>query len=229
MADHAPDWVIDTRSAVRRASDAKQAHEDLRVISEAARDLSRLLEQLEGLTAAAEVGLGTWWKGIAVPSGLETALETVESEPDRRQIAVVVRELKQFNTRARNSVDSAWSEYVEARAGDAAALRDLVDVLAGSGTFAVAGKLRDVLVELPTLRRQTPDAAAVARLDEVVTLAEEFEESLPKAVKDFVSAAAQGGASVGLLNAEVLSWLHDHGVVGNFKVVAGSPVEVPRG
>ena len=102
-------------------------------------------------------------------------------------------------------------------------------MLASGGNLATAGNLRRALDELPELKRRSPDAASVERLSETAMLAEKFKATLPDAVKAFVSAAARGGAPIGLLDAEVMAWLDENGAVDNFKVVAGKPMEVPRG
>lgn len=229
MAEAVPDWIIETGSAVRRASSAVHAQEELNAVSGAAMELNQMVEELDRLAGAADLGRGSWWFGAAIPASLSLALQSVDGALEPRPLAQAQRELRNFVTRAGKTLREAWAGYVDSQTRDTAEVEELVNVLASSGGHAVAQELRRGLAELGRLKSQPPDVAAVKRLAETVQLAEAFKAALPNAVKAFISAAAQGGASIELLDADVLVWLREHGAVGNFKVVAGTPVEVPRG
>jgi hypothetical protein len=229
VADSGPDWLNATAGAVHRASDIVQAQDELKVISDVARELNQVLDEFEPLAAAANVGRGSWWSGLPTPARLREVLGQAEDDLDRRDLAAVLQELKPFAAKARNSVRTAWKDYVESQIGNAAELQELVDALASGGNLSVAGNLKQALGGLPALKRQLPDAVAVERLDETVALAEAFETALPDAVKAFVSATVQGGAPIAALNTEVLAWLEKNDAFDNFKVVAGKPTGASRG
>jgi hypothetical protein len=229
VADNAPEWITATGRAVRRASDAVQAQEELKALNTALKDLNQVLVELEQLAQASRVGRGSWWSGFPVPAPLGTSMESIDGDLERRELASAVRELKQFTARARNAMQTAWLGYVDSQTGDTAELRELVDLLAGSGRLAsVAKDLKRALGSLPDLRSQIPDASSVRTLADTVALSEAFEEALPDAVRAFISAAARDGASITLLNTNVLTWLSDNGAIDNFKVIAGRPQGVAR-
>jgi hypothetical protein len=229
VLDSGPDWLTETAGVIYRASDAVQAQDELKVISDVARQFDQVLDELEPLAAAANLGSGSWWSGLPTPARLREVLGQAEDNLERRHLAEVLQDLKSFTTKARNSVRTGWRDYVDSQVGNAAELQELVDALASGGKLSVAGSLKRALGELSELQRQLPDASAVERLDETVALAEAFEAALPDAVKAFVSTAAQGGAPIALLNAEVMAWLAQNDAFDNFKVVAGKPTEVSRG
>jgi hypothetical protein len=229
VVDSGPDWLSATAGAVHRASDIVQAQDELKIISDVARELNQVLDELEPLAAAANLGRGSWWSGLSTPAHLREVLGQAEDDLERRYLAAVLPELKSFTTKARNSVRTAWKDYVESHVGNATELQELVDALASGGNLSVAVSLKRALGGLQELKRQLPDAVAVARLDEIVALADAFEATLPDAVKAFVSAAAQGGAPIAALNTEVLAWLEKNDAFDNFKVVAGKPTGVSRG
>jgi predicted transcriptional regulator len=229
MAERTPEWISDTLGAVERASNAVQAQEELKIVSDASRELGQILAELEKLSAVAALGRSSWWSGVTLPSQVDELVDGVADKLERRDLAKLIPALKQFTTRTRNSLQSAWTSHVDERTGDTAELQELVDLLAGSGEFAIAGDLKRALDELGELRRRSPEASSIDQLTRTVALAERFEAMLPDVVKKFVSAAARGGASIGLLNAEVMKWLDDNGAVDSFKVVAGKPSGVRRG
>lgn len=229
MVDSGPDWLTETAGAVHRAGDAVRAQDELKVISEGARQLDQALDELEPLAATADLGRGSWWSGLPTPAHLREALGQAEDDLERRHLAAVLQELKSFTSKARSSVRTAWKDYVDSQVGKAAELQELVDALAGGGNLSVAGSLKRALGGLSELQRQLPDAVAVERLEETVALAEAFEAALPETVKAFVSASARGGAPLAALNTEVRAWLEQNDAFDNFKVVAGKPTGVSRG
>jgi hypothetical protein len=230
VADNAPEWITATGRAVHRASDAVQAQEELKALSIALKELKQVLETLEQLAQASNLGRGSWWSGLPIPASLRAGAEPTDGDLERRQLAATMRELKQFTTRARNSLEAAWCDHVDSQTGDTTGLRDLVDLLAVSGHLAsVARDLQQALSSLQDLRSKVPDASSVQALADTLALSEVFEAALPNEVKRFISAAARGGASIALLSTEVLTWLGDNGAIDNFKVIAGKPQGVAHG
>lgn len=229
MVDSGPDWLTTTAGAVHRASDIVQAQDELKVVSEVATELDRLLSQLKPVAAAARLGIGSWWSGLPIPAPLRKVLRQAENDLDRRHLTRLVPEMKSFANSAATSVRKAWGAHVDSEVGNTADLRALIDALAGGGALSVAEDLKQALGDLTVLTRQLPNALAVEQVDKMVALKEDFEAALPDSVKAFVSTAAQGGAPISLLNAEVMEWLAANNAFDNFKVVAGKPTEVPHG
>jgi hypothetical protein len=229
VVDSGPNWLTETAGAVHRASNAVQAQDELKVFSDVAHQLDQTLDELEPLAATADLGRGSWWPGLPTPARLRDVLGQADDDLERRHLAGVLQELKSFISKARNSVRTAWKEYLDSQVGKAVELQALVDALALGGNFSVASGLKQALGGLPELQRQLPDAVAVEQLEEIVALAEAFEAALPDTVKAFVSAAARGGAPITALNTEVRVWLEQNAAFDNFKVVVGQPTGASRG
>jgi hypothetical protein len=237
MVDGIPQWIGETRIAVDRAGQADRAQMDFEALTTVSEELGQVLPSLAELHNAAELGRGVWWAGLDVDRGLladldeaQTALDTWQQALDRRKLANVARRITRLEPRLRESVMAAWKEYVASQAGDAVELRDLMQVLSGAeGIADVARQLNEALGRLASLERRLPDSRALEVLDEVSALFGLLEGRLPAAVKTFVSAAARGGASLELLDAEVREWLIDNGALQNFRAVPGRPQEVRHG
>ncbi|MGW2306865.1 hypothetical protein [Actinomadura luteofluorescens] len=237
MADGIPQWIEETRVAVDRAGQADRAQMDFEALITASEEIGHVLPSLAELRNAAELGRGVWWTGLDVDPGLladldeaQRALDTWQQALERRKLTNVARRLTRLEPRLREAVMAAWKEYVASQAGDAAELRDLMQVLSGAeGIADVARQLNEALGRLARLERRLPDARSLEVLDEVSALFGHLEGRLPVAVKTFVSAAARGGASLELFDAEVREWLIDNGALENFRAVPGRPQEVRHG
>ncbi|MGH4027276.1 MAG: hypothetical protein ACRDRV_22125 [Pseudonocardiaceae bacterium] len=230
MVSGGPTWVEETRRAVDQASNVEQARSEFDALTAVHEELDNALADLAELGQAAAVGRGSWWVGIDIPPELGTELSSAPDRLDRRQLAALVRQLSRLRTQARQSAQAAWNDHVAAQAGDADELRHLVQVLAGAGGLGEAARgLDEALGRLARLHKQLPDAHAVVVLSRVVELLDELERRLPIAVKAFVSAAAHGGASLELLDAEVRDWLVRNGALYNFRIMPGRPPRPARG
>ncbi|MGW6442601.1 hypothetical protein [Lentzea sp. NPDC055074] len=229
MAESAPDWIVETGSAVRRASSDAHAQAELQAVASAARELDQVRTELERLAEAAFLGRDFWWHGVATSPSLRLIVDSLDGALEPRVLAQAQRELKQFVTRLSKALREAWANHIDSQTRDTAEVAELVAFLASSGGHTVAEDLKRGLAELARLKSELPHPAAEKQLAETVQLAEAFKAALPTAVKVFISATAHGGASIEVLDADVLTWLHENGAIKNFKIVAGTPVEVPLG
>ncbi|ONI83418.1 hypothetical protein ALI22I_33430 [Saccharothrix sp. ALI-22-I] len=215
---------------MRRAGDAVQAQDELKALNDALRELEQIRAELERLKAAGALGRGSWWSGLVIGGPLPPGAEVTDGELERRQLPILVRNLRELTRKAQKSILEAWRNHVNSYFGAAADLGELVDLMAGEGRLAQAATdLKRALGSLPSLTTRIPDAASVRALADTVALSEAFEAALPSTVRAFITAAARGGAPVTMLNADVMQWLHDNDAVGNFKVTAGNPSGVARG
>lgn len=230
MADSTPRWITDTGRAVRSASNAAQAQAELKALGDALRELKQVAGELGEIARAHLLGRGTWWPGAAVPDQLMDRIESAEGEVERRELVPAVKELKQFTTRTRNAIHASWQAHVDSRTAEAAELRELVGLLVGNSRLGSAARdLQRALDSLPQLRSGLPMESSVHDLATTVALAEAFGSALPRAVRDFILAAASGGASITQLVDEVVTWLSDNGATDNFTVIAGRPRGTARG
>jgi len=230
MVDDSTSWIAETREAVDRASNVVQAQADYEALASIDEELDNAVPDLAQLEHAAVIGRGAWWAGVDAPPDLWADLRSAQQHLGRRQLASVVRLLTPFRARVRRVIQERWKEHVVTEAGDAAELRNLVRVLTGAeGLEDIARNLDEALGRLTRLQSDLPDAHALTALNEAVELLAALEARLPTEVKAFVSAAAHGGASLELLDADVRGWLVDNGALHNFRVVPGRPQAVPRG
>lgn len=230
MPDGAPEWVTATKRAVDRASDAVQAQQELAALTKAAGALDSAIAELVELGRAGALGRGQWWPGADVPTELRSVLNAAGRGLESRKLTRAVGLLDTFVKDTQRSLRQAWRDHINTSTGHAAQLQDLAAVLSGGGgrLASVARDLkqaRDALTRLPRL----PDTDAVRSLDAVVAQYEAFESALSPGVKAFVAAVARGGASIDMVDAEVIAWLTENGVLHSFKVVGGSPPEAARG
>jgi hypothetical protein len=224
VPDTEPQWILETRRAVDRASDAVRAQQELKALTSAVNEFDTILDELANMHQAGQLGRGRWWHGIDIPPGLWAGLDSARRNLEGRELTPTIKDLRNFVKSARRRFEQAWQDHVNAQTARATQLREVVDVLSDSGH--VAGLARE-LNRLRGLRQ--PDAGAVRILDDVVARYEAFESALPPAVKTFVAAAGRGGASINMINAEVRAWLTENGALDNFKVVAGSPAGSAHG
>jgi hypothetical protein len=230
VGDGSTTWIEETRDAADRASNLVRAQAEFETLVSIDEELENALSELAPLDQAAGLGRGTWWAGVDAPADLWAELRSARRDLEPRITRSVTRQLAQFGSRVREAILIAWKKHVAAEAGDPAELRDLVQVLSGTEELAdLARGLYDALARLEKLRRGLPDANALNALEEVVARLDTLEQRLPATAKAFLSAAARGGASLELLDAQVWGWLEVNGALRNFRVVPGAPQGAKRG
>ncbi|GAA5133956.1 hypothetical protein [Pseudonocardia adelaidensis] len=219
-----PNWIAETFDAVERASDVEKARRDAETLTSALENLTKLLPRLAELERACSLGRGSWWTGINAPPDLWDNLRAAQKNLGQRALAAVDRNLPTFTQQAEQAAGDGWKNHIVDEVGNVRELLELSAALRQVPTLEqTATSLDNAIGDLARLRSELPDRNAVETLGKVVALLDDLQARLPAAVRDFVSAATGGGASLEMLDAEVVSWLQDNGAVDAFKIVAGRP------
>ncbi|MER5265092.1 hypothetical protein ABTZ99_23755 [Actinosynnema sp. NPDC002837] len=230
MVDRTTVWIADARQAVDKASDVIRTRTEYDGLVEMGEEVDAAVRDLARIREAAELGLGEWLTGFDVPAVLWEELRAAQEGPSRRRLAAVVRTLGAFRTKGRNAIREAWRDHTRLLADRAVDVRNLMTAFPGSPELAeLAAQMDNALGRLTRSQKDLPDAAAVAARRELERLLEEVDRLWPDAVKDFISAAARGGASLDMLTTEVLAWLVQNQATHSFKIVAGAPMGARRG
>jgi hypothetical protein len=164
------------------------------------------------------------WQGRSprpeVFSGLKEAasLQPRPLEQLTRALDVYVREV-------RDDLMKVWSAHAASALGNVEELQVLANVLRAVEDVADRSTaLERVLGELARTQGRLPTDESIRLLAEAQARLTELEASLqPSAVREFLAAAARGGASVELLTADVLQWIRAHRALRNFRVMVGAP------
>jgi hypothetical protein len=220
----APSWIAEAFDAVERASDLEKARRDSENLTTALENVQKLLPRLAKLERASALGRGSWWTGVNAPPDLWDNVNAAQKNLGQRALAAVDRSLPIFTQQAERAVGEGWNKHIADEVGNVRELLDLSAALRQVATLEqIATSLDNAIGDLARLRSGLPDDKAVETLGKAVALLDDLQARLPAAVRDFVSAATGGGASLQMLDAEVLGWLRDNRAADAFKIVAGRP------
>ncbi|TMQ95290.1 hypothetical protein ETD83_22650 [Actinomadura soli] len=229
MSEGTTTWIAQTRQAVETATDAVQAQRHMDALQDAARELDEALPLLAKVRKAAELDGSAWWRPPAIDDQVLTFLDAAQQSLQARALSAATRAVRERTAALNNAAQSAWKQYLRDRTGDAHELRELMSALGGATDIAAAAQqLDEALAPLIRLGGRLPTEQDLQLLDQADARFAHLREQLPAGVRDFVSAAARGGAPLDLLDSQVLAWLQDQDVALNFKIVTGAPAGGPH-
>jgi hypothetical protein len=222
-----PSWLTAAADAVTAATDTAKVQSEVETLTEAQRDLSVHLTKLTALTRAKSAGGGTWFAGLTASPDVFDALQAAAKAPAQGTLGTLNRTLNPFVSAAEAKALADWRSYSEARIGSVSDVLQLAGTLSGVASVApLAAALVEVLRQLVPATNNFPTPAAFDLLDEAETRRKALEAALqPDSVRQFLSAAARGGASLDMLTNDVRDWLSTNQAENSFKIMAGSPAE----
>lgn len=222
-----PSWLTEAAEAVTAATDSAKVQTQVETLTRARLDLSVHLTKLTDLTSATAAGGGAWFEGYTASTDVFDALKAAAKAPVEGTLGTLNRTLSSFVSAAEAKAMADWRDCSETRIGSVSNLAPLAATLAGvAGVAPVASALEEVLKRLLPATDTYPTPAAFELLDEAERRRNALEVALePDSVRQFLSAVASGGASLGQLTDDVRRWLSDNQAGSSFKIMAGSPVE----
>lgn len=222
-----PSWLTDAAEAVTAATDSAKVQTQVDTLTQAQLDLSVHLTKLTDLNSATAAGGGSWFEGYAASTDVFDALKAAAKAPAQGTLGTLNRTLNSFVSAAEAKAIADWRDCSKTRIGSVSDLVPLAATLSGvAGVAPVASALEEVLKQLVPATNTYPTPAAFDLLDEAERRREALEAALqPDSVRQFLSAVASGGASLGQVTDDVRRWLSDNQAGSSFKIMAGSPVE----
>ncbi|WP_080697174.1 hypothetical protein [Mycobacterium asiaticum] len=220
-------WIADTEDALNLAKNATEAQRQIAVLDDASSNLAALLTDFQELAAGASVLRSLGWEGQVPNPDLVSDLQQAAKTLGPRPLTNSVNGLERFRSRAKSALIECWHRHAVERLGDVAELRVLAETLSEvEGVTDLSQQLEAVLGELARIQSDVPTRRSAQLLEKAESALHQLEESFqPESVRGFLSAVAHGGASLELLNQNVIDWLVSHSALRSFKIVAGSPAD----
>jgi hypothetical protein len=225
--------VQQVTSGVERLGRRDELTAQLRRIDAVDKACDQLVRQLAELTETEGVARGAGfapplpeWRDVATSvHGLRRQL--AEDDVDREFAQGVIDSIGGLIRAARDSISSAWREYVVARIPSPEGFLVLADTFSAvEGASAYAARLRTSIRSASDLLQRSPTAAAVVKVNELAAEIPQLLQQLVGAepqVRAFAEQLGRGGAGIEALTPSVLRWMKDSGFLGSFKVVPGRP------
>ena len=220
-------WIGATEDAVRLANNATGAQRQIDDLEAARTNLADLITEFKKLSVGASIVRSFGWEGRTPSPELARDFINAAKTLDSRPLNRIVTALERFKTEVRSALIQRWGMYASEQIGDVSELLVLAKILTGvEGVAELSEALETVLGELARIQGDVPSRKSAELLREAKETLRKLEESLqPESVRRFLSAVAQGGASITLLTKEVTDWLTSHNALDSFKIIAGAPTE----
>jgi len=220
-------WIAVTDQALRSAVDVVEGQRQVSNLQDAAANLPELVADFTAIAEAAAVVRPFGWDGRSPSPEVWESLRQAAETLDNRPVTTALRGLERFRSDVKADLTDFWRHHASERLGNVGDLQVLAGTLKGvDGVAELSGELESSLGELARSQDQLPSRQSVEFLSRAESVFRDLQDSLqPEAVRQFLSAVARGGATLGLLGDEVVAWLSDHNAVGRFKIVAGQPSE----
>jgi hypothetical protein len=220
-------WIAAAADAVQLAKNAREVQRKIDDWEDAKRNLARLVREFRLLSAGASVVRPYGWEGRTANPELARAFVEAAETLDSRPLNRVVTALEPFKTEVQSALVESWRVHAAEQIGDVGELQVLATALAGvEGVAELSRQLQTILGDMARIQNSVPSREAAELLRRAEEALGKLEESLqPDSVRRFLSAVARGGASTGLLGADVTDWLRAHNALNSFKIVAGAPME----
>jgi hypothetical protein len=220
-------WIADTEDALNLAKNASEAQRQITILEDASSSLAGLLTDFQELAAGASVLRSFGWEGRVPSPDLVSDLQEAAKTLGPRPLTRSVNALERFKPGVKTALIDCWRRHAVERMGDVTELRVLAETLSEvEGVTDLSRQLEAVLGELARMQSEIPSKRSAELLGKAESILHQLEESFqPESVRYFLSAVARGGASLELLNQNVIDWLNSHNTLRSFKIVAGSPTD----
>lgn len=224
-------WIVDTVRALENAKNVSELHREFSDLEDVESSLTDLLAEFETLAEGAAVVRPLGWPGRQALPNLKGDLAQAVEGLARRPLNRSIRSLESFGSDVRANLTLFWRQHTSERMDSMGELQTLVATLGRVGGITeLSTRVHQVFGQLARTQSTFPTQQAADLLQDAGLILRQIEESLrPESVRQFLSAAIRGGASLDLLTDEVLDWLQSHNAARSFRVVAGTPIDVTNG